>query len=102
MLDCFENIKEFGLIILVEKYFEKSLKDPVLRFQEFTRIDKARGRFRNFRKGGGGGSRILERGGRDLTFQCRLPSFSYKSLTNIPPKGGGGGGGGARPVGPLP
>ena len=35
------KVKEFGLIILAEKYFEKSLKDPVLRFQELTRIDKA-------------------------------------------------------------
>ena len=47
---------------------------------------------------GGAGSRILEReGGRNLTFQCRFPSFSYKSLTNIPPKGGGPG-----PSGPSP
>ena len=46
---------------------------------------------------GGAGSRILERGGRNLTFQCRFPSFSYKSLTNIPPKGGAL----ARPAPPL-
>ena len=48
-------------------------------------------------RGGGAGSRILERGGRNLTFQCRFPSFSYKSLTNIPPKGGAL----ARPAPPL-
>ena len=53
-----------------------------------------RGGSRNFRKGGAG-SRILERGGRNLIFQCRFPSFSYKSLTNIPPKRGG-------PSGPSP
>ena len=35
------KVKEFGLIILAEKYFEKPLKDPVLRFQELTRTDKA-------------------------------------------------------------
>ena len=47
---------------------------------------------------GGAGSRILEReGGRNLTFQCRFPSFSYKSLANIPPKGGTL----ARPAPPL-
>ena len=42
-LDCFENlkVKEFGLITLAEKYFEKYLKDPLLHFQELTRIDKA-------------------------------------------------------------
>ena len=41
-LDCFENlkVKEFGLIILAEKYFKESLKDPVLCLQELTRIDK--------------------------------------------------------------
>ena len=45
------------------------------------------GRIQKFQKGGAG-SRILERRGWNLTFQCRFPSFSYKSLTNIPPKGG--------------
>ena len=55
------------------------------------------GRIQKFQKGRGG-SRILERGGRNLTFQCRFPSFSYKSLTNIPPKGGGAA---ARPAPPL-
>ena len=38
-LDCFENlkVKEFGLTILAEKYFEKSLKDPVLYFHKQTK-----------------------------------------------------------------
>ena len=64
-------------------------------------MTSARGGSRNFRRGGGGGgSRILERGGRNLTFQYRFLSFSYKFLTNIPPKGGGGEGA-ARPAPPL-
>ena len=46
---------------------------------------------------GGDGSQILERGGQNLSFQCRFPSFSYKSLTNIPPKEGAA----ARPAPPL-
>ena len=50
-------------------------------------ISERGGRKPNSRKGGG----------RNLTFQCRFPSFSYKSLTNIPPKGGGPG-----PSGPSP
>ena len=63
----------------------------MLRFIEasFTHLTinyNNQGRIQKFQKGGAG-SRILERGGRNLTFQ----SFSYKSLTNIPPKGGGGG-----------
>ena len=52
----------------------------------------------------GGRKPNSRKGGRNLTFQCRFPSFSYKSLTNIPPKNGGGGGGGgggaARPAAP--
>ena len=31
------------------------------------------------------------KGGQNSTFQCSFQSFSYKSLSNIPPKGGGGG-----------
>ena len=49
------------------------------------------------RGGGGGGSQILERGGGwNSTFQCGFQSFSYKSLTNIPPKEE------PRPIRPLP
>ena len=57
------------------------------------------GRIQKFQKGGGGGgSQILEGGGgRNSTFQCSFQSFSYKSLTNIPPKGGPA----ARPAPPL-
>ena len=46
----------------------------------------------------GAGSQILEKGGRNSTFQCSFQSFSYKFLTNIPPKGGGG----RAPSGPYP
>ena len=53
-------------------------------------VNNWQGQIQKFQKGGAG-SRILERGGRNWTFQCRFPSFSYKSLTNIPPKGGGRG-----------
>ena len=45
----------------------------------------------------GGRKPNSRKGGRNLTFQCRFPSFSYKSLTNIPPKGGAL----ARPAPPL-
>ena len=38
-LVCFENLKEFDYFR--KKYFEKSLKDLVLRFQEFARIYNA-------------------------------------------------------------
>ena len=59
-------------------------------------VNNWQGQIQKFQKGGAG-SRILERGGRNWTFQCRFPSFSYKSLTNIPPKGGAA----ARPAPPL-
>ena len=49
----------------------------------------------------GGRKPNSRRGGRNLTFQCRFPSFSYKSLTNIPPKRRGRGGG-RGPTGPSP
>ena len=50
-------------------------------------IRSTQGRIQKFQKGGAG-SQILERAGRNLTFQCGFQSFSYKSLTNIPAKGG--------------
>ena len=54
------------------------------------------GRIQKFQKWGAG-SQILERGGRNLTFQCGFQPFSYKSLTNIPAKGEAA----ARPAPPL-
>ena len=45
------------------------------------------GRIQKFQEGGSG-SQILERGGQKSTFQCGFQSFSYKSVTIIPPKGG--------------
>ena len=51
---------------------------------------QSQGWIQKFQKGGTG-SQILERGCWNVTFQCCFQSFSYKSLTNIPPKGGGHG-----------
>ena len=50
-----------------------------------------------FKQHPGADPKISERGGRNVTFQCHFQSFSYKSLTNTPPKGGAV----ARPAPPL-
>ena len=41
-----------------------------------------------FKQHPGADPEISERGGRNATFQCHFQAFSYKSLTNTPPKGG--------------
>ena len=48
-------------------------------------------------RGGGGRKPNSRKGSQNSTFQCSFQSFSYKSLTNIPPKGGAV----ARPAPPL-
>ena len=73
--------------------FTRALAWSHLTQRKYTFITIARGGSRNFRKGGGAGGRKPNSrkgggGGRNSTFQCSFQSFSYKSLTNIPPKGG--------------
>ena len=70
---------------------------PYIKSPINPRHTSGQGRIQKFRKGVAG-SQILERGGgRNSTFQCCFQSFSYKSLTNIPPKGKAT----ARPAPPL-